>query len=128
MGLFSTVINSCEELGPGFMGELQTKDLDCVMDHYWLSPAGTLFRIDDERAWTLQEDDESPLLPILGHGLKVVPTGLRGAVKPYRKSGVVRLVGGRQGEAVECLVHFKTGMLTGVLCRGPIFSCDRVDD
>lgn len=45
MGMFDT-IKSSYDLGPGFSKELQTKDLDCCMNHYWISPVGQLFLID----------------------------------------------------------------------------------
>lgn len=125
MGLYSIVFNQCKELGDEFIGELQTKDLESILDNYWLSPSGHLYRIDDGDTYDLEPaENQGKLIPYF----KRVPTGNRGKVRPYRKSGVLRLVTNHRGECRECLVHFKTGMLTGVLCRGPIFSCERVDD
>jgi hypothetical protein len=46
MGLFSTVYNSCPMLGQEFLTDLQTKDLECLLDYYWISPVGELFRMD----------------------------------------------------------------------------------
>ena len=125
MGLYSTVYNQCQELGPEFIGELQTKDLESIMDSYWLSPDGRLYRIDDDGTWDLERDEEAGnrFFPF-----RRVPTGKHGKVRPYRKSGVLCLTTHHDGEYMECLVHFKTGMLTGVLCRGPMFSCRSVDD
>lgn len=46
MGMFDT-IHCSYDLGPGWIGRsLQTKDLDCFMDEYWLSPSGQLYLID----------------------------------------------------------------------------------
>ena len=45
MGMFDT-LRSSYDLGPGFWDkELQTKDLGAFMSHYWIDPAGRLFRI-----------------------------------------------------------------------------------
>lgn len=124
MGLYSTVFNQCKELGEEFLGELQTKDLECMLDSYWLSPTGCLYRIDESDAYDLvpEADPENRLLPY-----QWVRNSRNGRVSPYRKSGVLCFSAHHQGEYLECLTHFKTGMLTGVLCRGPLFSCQRVD-
>jgi len=45
MGMFDTV-RSSYDLGPGFQKDLQTKDLDCCMNEYWIDPSGRLFEID----------------------------------------------------------------------------------
>lgn len=45
MGMFDT-LKSSYDLGPGFTKELQTKDLECFMCHYWIDPTGRLFQID----------------------------------------------------------------------------------
>lgn len=123
MGLFSTVINHCPALGPELIGELQSKSLQSLMDLYWLAPDGTLFRVDEEETYDLvPSGDSSILLPF-----RRVPTGKRGRVTPYRQSGLVRFVGRFQGEYLEAVAHFKTGQLTAVVCKGPVFSCNMVD-
>ena len=45
MGMYDT-IRSSYDLGPGFQKELQTKDLECLMVDYWISPSGRLYEID----------------------------------------------------------------------------------
>jgi len=46
MGMYDTIYCS-KDLGAGFWNrELQTKDLDCLMAEYWISPSGQLFEID----------------------------------------------------------------------------------
>ena len=46
MGMYDTIYCS-KDLGAGFWNrELQTKDLDCTMSEYWMSPSGQLFEID----------------------------------------------------------------------------------
>jgi hypothetical protein len=125
MGMFSEVINQCPTLGGDFSGVLQTKDLECVMDWYWLAPDGGLYRIDDSGTWTLEfEEGRSNPLTMF----KRVPTGLKGRVRPYRKFGTVRFTARAQsGEYLESVVWFEDGALQRVLCQGPIFSCERVD-
>ena len=46
MGMFDTVRSSYPLISPESDRELQTKDLDCLMENYWISPAGQLYRID----------------------------------------------------------------------------------
>lgn len=110
MGLFSEVVNRCPALGDEFLGVLQTKDLTSLLDTFWLAPDGSLFEVQ---------------LPLVDeNGPK-----WRGKVRPYRKSGVLRFTtayGGNR-ECLEALAYFKCGMLNAVLCKGPIFSCDRLD-
>ena len=126
MGLFSIVLNHCPEMGPEFLGELQTKDLESMMETYWLSADGLLYRINDSEAYDLEpvEDPKTPFGPYF----EAKPNGRHGKVKPYRKSGVVRFTTDHEGECLEAVAHFKCGELSGVLCSGPIFSCNRVDD
>lgn len=125
MGMFSEVINQCPALGDDFIGVLQTKDLESLLDSYWLAPDGGLYRIDDSDTWTLKIDDsEVGSWPFI----KRLPTGLKGRVKPYRKYGTVRLTArSKSGEYVEAVTWFENGVLKRVLCQGPIFSCERVD-
>lgn len=112
-------------MGPEFLGSLQTKNLECLMDTYWLSSDGLLYRINDSEAYDLEPVEEP--LTRLGPFLQAKPNGKHGKISPYRKSGVVRFTADHKGELLEAVVHFKCGELSGVLCRGPIFSCDRVD-
>jgi hypothetical protein len=78
MGMFDTV-RSSYDLGPGFQKDLQTKDLDCCMNEYWIDPSGRLFEIDfsgthdfleiveDHRGWPK---------------FQTIPNGNHGKVKP----------------------------------------------
>jgi hypothetical protein len=97
-------------------GEFQTKDLQSVLDTYWLSPNGELFYVNDGPTWDLVPATE-------GEGLfpcfRRVSTGQRGVVKPYRYSGVMTLTG---YPSVEAVVYMKCGVVNTVLCTGPIFS------
>lgn len=122
MGLFSEVINSCEALGPELMGLVQTKDLQSLMDTYWLSPLGELYRINDDSTWTFKEELESQGTSNL-LGLSTIQTGEKGSVQPYRIYGTIRFTDGPN----EAVTWFEGGVLKQVLCRGPAFSCERVD-
>jgi len=122
MGLYSEVINSCEALGPELLGLIQTKDLQSLLDTYWLSPKGELYRINDDSTWTFREE-------LIAHersnpfSLDIVPTGKKGSVRPYKIYGKIRFTNGPN----EAVTWFEGGLLKQVLCRGPAFSCERVD-
>jgi hypothetical protein len=107
MGLYSEVINQSPRLGEGFLRRtLQTKDLTSLLDTYWLSPDGCLYQV-----WSPWYDT-GPAPP------------LRGRVRPYRKSGIVRFTANNNGTFLEALTYFKCGELSAVICSGPIFSCE----
>lgn len=129
MGLFSTVINRCPAMGPEFISELQTKQFADLMGLFWLAPDGVLYKIDDDDAFDLVDVPEEDRPPgRLSMPFKYVQNGRHGRVRPYRKSGLVRFTTCYRGEYLEAVAHFKTGQLTAVLCKGPMFSCDMVDD
>lgn len=88
MGMFSTVLNSCEKIGPDMLGELQTKDFENVMDYYWLDPNGCLFLLDYSNCFDLEVDKDSCSWL---NFLKYEPTGVRGKIKPYRRTLIARL-------------------------------------
>lgn len=48
MGLYSEVINHCPSMGTAFLGVLQTKDLESILDTYWLTFDGVLHKIKDD--------------------------------------------------------------------------------
>ena len=54
MGLYSTVLNTCPLLGEEFLGALQTKELESLMDTYWLTTDGCLYLVDDSDTYTLE--------------------------------------------------------------------------
>lgn len=125
LGLYSTVLNTCPDLGVEFLGELQTKELESLMDTYWLATDGCLYRVEDSSTYDLEPVER-------GEGdfpfpyFKAVPTGKHGRLKPYRKSGTIRFTAHYQGEILEAVTYFKVGKLNAVLCKGPIFSCEMV--
>ena len=81
MGMFDT-IRSSYDLGPGFNKELQTKDLSCLCECFWIDPEGKLFRIDytGTQDWekTPEEERKGPL-----DLYRSVSNGQRGRVHPY---------------------------------------------
>lgn len=96
MGLFSEVFNSCPVLGDDFLGSLQTKDFECMMDRYWISPAGEVFKIDgqfdfDSKSW---------------YNL---------AVKPYLKTVIARLYTIKNNKFIEVHALFRLGKLIEVV-------------
>jgi hypothetical protein len=78
MGLFSTIVNSCDSLGQEFVGSLQTKDFEGAFDFFWIDPNGFLFRIN---------------LPPVDHS-DMVDAPIRGRVKPFLFTGLIRVTAG----------------------------------
>jgi len=80
MGMFDT-IRSSYDLGPGFKKDLQTKDLECCMCDYWISPSGQLFEVDYSGTQDFidipKEERKFPW-----NVFKSVPNGRHGKVKP----------------------------------------------
>jgi hypothetical protein len=71
MGMFDTVMCSYD-LGPGFWNRpLQTKDLLCMMDEYWLDPKGKLWEYDYSGTYDYDEK------------FKPVKNGRRGVIRPH---------------------------------------------
>jgi hypothetical protein len=108
MGMFSTVYNQCETLGEGLMGELQTKDLESMMDHYWLSPNGCLFLIDTSPCFRA-ERNPNPENPFMFFEWK--PTGIRGRLRPYRRNFIARFYTANK----EAHAFFRVGKLNMLL-------------
>jgi hypothetical protein len=91
MGLFDEVYSSYD-LGENLTNEkLQTKDLACCMEDYWISPAGELFVVDyvGTAEWVPDPDSTRTFWPY-----KSVPTGEHGRVIPFLHTGDVRLYRG----------------------------------
>ena len=113
MGLFSTVYNQCPLLGEEFLGELQTKDLENVLDHYWLSPDGHLYLIDWGGSFEMVENADSKAWY---DRFKWEPTGQNGKLKPYRRSVIARMYpASASREWKEVYVFFKAGQFNAVL-------------
>lgn len=111
--MFSTVYNQCETLGDGLMGELQTKDLESMMDYYWLSPDGCMFLIDTSPCFAATGLNTSPDNPF--PLFEWEPTGVRGRLHPYRRNFIARFYTSRSGEWKEAHAFFKVGKLNMLL-------------
>lgn len=117
MGMFDTV-RSSYDLGPGWLNkELQTKDLDCCMNEYWISPEGQLFEIDYSHTYDFVDiPEEERVRP--WNVFKTVPNGNHGKVRPVYIFKVVELYPAEWGvhyaKWPSCHVYFKDGMIKEV--------------
>jgi hypothetical protein len=86
MGMFDSLINSWKPLGEENLNrEFQTKDLDCCMENYWLSPAGELF-VQDMKGTAEWVEDSNYFL-----GYRTQFTGKHGKVSPVFFTGGIRI-------------------------------------
>lgn len=116
MGMYDTV-RSSYDLGPGWLNkELQTKDLDCCMCEYWISPEGQLFEIDYSGTQDFVENPENDTP--LWKGIKWVPNGNHGKVRPVFAFKVVELYPAKwdahYAKWPSCHVYFWDGMIKEV--------------
>jgi hypothetical protein len=107
--MFDTVRCSFD-LGASFHNrELQTKDLECFMAEYWLSPAGHLFNIDYSGTQDFEEDPNSPL------GLVSVSNGNRGRVRIYPITKTIEVYPAKWNAHYvpypRLYLHFREGVL-----------------
>lgn len=117
MGMFDTVRSSYPLISPEADVMLQTKDLDCVMGKFWISPAGQLYRVETCQAYdgveVSEEQRESPWQLI-----KWVRNGKHGSVTPDFRTALVELYPGQlvKGEAewVRVRAFFKHGVIKDV--------------
>lgn len=121
MGMFDT-IKSSYDLGPGYQKELQTKDLDCAMNHYWIDVRGQLFEIDYSHTHDFVElkegddgyDDKRGFLNFIW-----VPNGRRGAVRPVYHYGVVEVYPAvwdcKYSSYPSCKIFFRYGIIEEVV-------------
>ena len=106
-------VRSSYNLGPELTEcELQTKDLDLLMEDYWISPAGELFTINYARTADLVPDPECKrqFWPY-----KWEPNGNHGRVTPSLHTGDVRLYRGIGVDGfAEITVTFLRGRIYGL--------------
>lgn len=89
--MFDT-IRSSYDLGPGFHKELQTKDLECAMVEYWISPSGQLYELDFSGTHDFVEiSEEERERKTLWSPFKSVPNGNHGKVKPCYVTDTIRV-------------------------------------
>jgi len=121
MGMFDTV-RSSYDLGPGYMNkELQTKDLDCCMNDYWIDPAGQLFEIDYSHTADfveLVEGDEGYDENRRWVNLKWIPNGHHGKIKPVYIFKIVEVYpatfDGHYAKWPSCHILFRDGIIMEV--------------
>lgn len=118
MGMFDTMYSSYD-LGKQFTNvELQTKDIDNTMSHYWLDPHGYLYIIDYFNTADFVEIKEGNPQYNKDRGwlnFKWVPNGNRGKISPCMITDyVVVYPSGWEGKWEDhprCRIHFKYGRL-----------------
>lgn len=89
MGMFDT-IRSSYDLGPGFLKDLQTKDLECLMGEYWISPSGQLHEIDYSGTHDFVDvPEEERTAP--WNTFEAVPNGNHGKVIPCYITDTIRV-------------------------------------
>lgn len=71
MGMYSEIVNHCAKAGPHAVGYLQTKDLECIFDFYWVAPDGCMYKVD----WPTSLND-----------------GKCGRVRPFCFTGYIQVV------------------------------------
>lgn len=121
MGMFDTV-RSSYDLGPKYMNKtLQTKDLDCFMNEYWISPSGQLFEIDLSQTADfveLKEGDDGYDPKRLFLNFVWIPNGNHGKIKPVYIFKVVELYpaefDGQYSDWPSCHVYFRDGIIKEV--------------
>jgi hypothetical protein len=94
MGMFDTIHCSYKPFGDIFQGDCQTNSLDCLMDDYWLSPAGELYKYDNSGAFDWEESSEKSesWIDMLG---RFVPNGKHIKLVPQDYTGAINMVSDR---------------------------------
>ena len=108
MGMFDTIINSCD-LGEDYTGcTLQTKDLNCIMSEYWLDPNGNLYEIDFQGTqsfeWNQHSDHTTPIV-------RAKPNGTRGRVKTCYLSAYIKVIPQDKSVDYGLTLKFEDGRL-----------------
>jgi hypothetical protein len=121
MGMFDT-IKSSYDLGPGYQKELQTKDLDSLMNQYWIDPLGRLFLIDDSHTADfveLKEGDDGYNPDRLFLNFIWVTNGIHGKVRPVYHYGVVEVYPSvwdcKYSPYPSCKIFFRYGIIEEVV-------------
>lgn len=83
MGMYDSIFCS-KDLGPGFhKKEVQTKDLDCLMNEYWIDPEGKLWIIDYAGTQMFETDSKDRI--------RVVKSGSKGVIRPVTITQVIEV-------------------------------------
>lgn len=121
MGMFDTV-RSTYDLGPGYLHkDLQTKDLECMMNEYWIDPNGHLYEIDYSGTADFVElqpgddgyNDDRKYLNFVW-----VPNGARGKIRPVYVTKAVVVYPAKwdayYAKWPSCIVTFVHGIIASV--------------
>lgn len=93
MGMFDYVRSSYPLFSPEMDTRLQTKSLDCLMNQFWIDPAGRLWEIDYSETVDYEdhrEPGDTPFQALMKMNV-AVPNGRHGKVKPARFTGTVKV-------------------------------------
>ena len=111
MGMFDT-LKSSYNIGSKFRNKLlQTKDLQCVMCCYWISPAGQLFLIDYSGTNDFLFDDNAKEIC---DKFQTVPNGNHGKVTPVYVNKTIEVYTAND-ELLICYLHFVEGKIEKVI-------------
>jgi hypothetical protein len=114
MGMFDT-LRSSYDLGAGFTKELQTKDLECCMYHYWIDPLGRLWDINYQGTQDLIINEKAENI---WEKVKPVPNGCHGKVSPVFIDKEIEVYPAQWNAHYAALprryLTFKGGVLYGV--------------
>ena len=110
MGMFD-YIRSSYPIGEHLTDkQLQTKDLVCCMEHYYIDPAGHLFAVDYSGVSDWEADDTNKFWPY-----KRVANGNHGKVTPVIMTGDVRVYNADGDDWYESTILFLRGNIVEVL-------------
>lgn len=112
MGLYSIIHSSFNRLGVEFLGEFQTKDLESLMEEYWLSPSGELFFLNYSGCFEAFVN-EFPK-NFLDH-IRYEPTGSHAKLEPCAYNGVLTMYTGRNDMWIEADLYFQDGIVSLIL-------------
>lgn len=112
MGLYSTVYSSFDKLGVNGIGEFQTKDLESLMEEYWLSPKGELFFLNYSECFQAFVNDFPK--NFLDH-IRYEPTGSHAKMEPCTYNGQLTMYTGRNNEWFEADLYFQNGIVSLIL-------------
>lgn len=112
MGMFDTIHSSYEILGCPWDHDLQTKDLECIMATFWISPAGELYQYSATDAYDLEVIPKEERTGIAAFRQRF--NGNRGRVSVYDFTGDVRVCASKLDGFICAVLQFKQGIIEDV--------------
>ena len=108
-------IRSSYDLGPGFNKELQTKDLSCLCECFWIDPEGKLFRVDYTGTLDWEKTPPKERTGFLDV-YRSVPNGQKGRVTPCIITATIEVYPSKwtayYAPFPRKLITFKNGILS----------------